>query len=350
MVDARMIKYLGSKRLLVPRIVDVVERLPDVRTVLDFFAGTSRVGLALKQRGLRVLANDHNAYAATLARCYVQADAEDVLERARRLVDELNGVRGDPGWFTATYCERARYFHPRNGARIEAIRARIAALDLEPELEAVALTALMEAADRVDSTIGVQMAYLKQWAPRALNDLHLRVPEVAPRARGGKGSAHELDALVAARELAGDVAYLDPPYNRHSYVGNYHVWETLVRWDRPDVYGVACKRTDVRDRISPFNSKRRFRPALEELIRGVRARHLVVSFSNEGCITRDELVALLSARGRVHVVGYDHKRHVGAQIGIHGPHGRKVGSISHLRNTEHLFVVTDAPFQSPGER
>ena len=58
-----MIKYLGSKRLLVPRILAVVEALSGVRTVLDLFSGTSRVGHALKARGYRVVANDHNTFA-----------------------------------------------------------------------------------------------------------------------------------------------------------------------------------------------------------------------------------------------------------------------------------------------
>ena len=31
-------------------------------------------------------------------------------------------------------------------------------------------------------------------------------------------------------------------------------------------------------------------------------------------------------------------RYVGARIGIHDPLGRRVGTVSHLSNTEHLFV------------
>ena len=77
-----MIKYIGSKRTLVPVILEAVRRAADARTVLDLFSGTARVGHALKAAGYRVLSNDHNAYAAALARCYVQADAEDVLEDA----------------------------------------------------------------------------------------------------------------------------------------------------------------------------------------------------------------------------------------------------------------------------
>ena len=42
----------------------------------------------------------------------------------------------------------------------------------------VLLTSLIEAADRVDSTTGVQMAYVKQWATRSHKDLELRLPEL----------------------------------------------------------------------------------------------------------------------------------------------------------------------------
>ena len=49
------------------------------------------------------------------------------------------------------------------------------------------LTSLIEAADRVDSTCGVQMAYLKRWAPRAGNPLELREPEAVAGPAGEVG-------------------------------------------------------------------------------------------------------------------------------------------------------------------
>lgn len=340
-----MIKYLGSKRALLPRVLAAVAAVPDARCVVDLFSGTSRVGHALKERGYRVWANDHLAYAHTLARCYVEADLEDVERDARLLLAELGQLPGRPGYVTETFCERARYFQPRNGARIDAIRDAIARKALPPDLEAVLLVSLMEAADRVDSTTGVQMAYLKQWAPRAARELELRMPRVLPRAAAGKGRAHRREAAEAAAQLEADVAYLDPPYNQHSYLGNYHVWETLVTWDAPEVYGRACKRLDCRERRSPFNSRRRCREAMAAVIAAVRAPVLVVSFSDEGFLSRAELEAMLATRGRVRVLTTDYKRYVGAQIGIHDPRGRKVGRVGRLRNTEYLFVV--APPETP---
>jgi len=339
-----LIKYIGSKRTLIPVIIEAVRRAANAHSVIDLFSGTSRVGHALKAAGYRVLSNDHNSYAAALARCYVQADAEDVLDDAKKLVREFNAMKGEPGYFTETFCVKSRFFQPKNGERIDAIREAIAAKGLEPELEAVLLVSLMEAADRVDSTTGLQMAYLKDWAPRAYNDLVLRVPEVLPRARHGKGQATCLDAIEAAKLLEADVAYIDPPYNQHSYLGNYHVWESLVRWDKPEVYGVACKRVDVRGRQSVFNSRPQFAGVMRRLLAAVRAPVLVVSFNNEGYLSREAMESMLAAmwngEGKVTTIENDFKRYVGAQIGIYNPQGEKVGKISHLKNKEYVYVVS----------
>lgn len=332
-----VIKYIGSKRVLVPTIVSIVRALPGVHSVLDLFSGTSRVGHALKGHGYRVTANDHNAYAYRLAQCYVQADSERHGTAAGKLIKELNGLPGAAGYFTRTFCEQSRFFQPHNGERVDAIRDRIAELALDPVLESVLLVSLMEAADRVDSTCGLQMAYLKKWAPRAFNDMELRVPQLHP----GPGTAWQMEAVQAAGREAFDLVYLDPPYNQHKYLGNYHVWETLVRWDAPEVYGTACKRVDCRTRRSDFNSKKRIREAMQQVLDGVRSRFTLVSFSNEGYLAYEELMEMLQPRGEVVSLTVDYKRYVGAQIGIYNPSGDKVGKVSHLRNREYLFAVGD---------
>lgn len=329
-----MIKYLGSKRLLLPVLVEHAERL-GARTVLDVFSGTARVGHALKRAGKHVTANDHNAYAHVLARCYVQADRARLEDRATRLLQELSALPGKDGFFTETYCRKSRFFQPQNGARIDAIRERIATLDLEPDLEAIALVSLMEAADRVDSTTGLQMAYLKTWAPRAHNPLQLRLPDALP----GPGQARSLEALDFVRAHRADLVYLDPPYNQHSFLRNYHIWETLVRWDHPEVYGIACKRLDCKDRRSVFNSKPRFLPALRELLAHVDARFILVSFSSEGYVDKDTLFALLAEHGTVDLQAIEYDRYVGARIGIYNPLGEKVGQVGKLKNIEYLFTV-----------
>ena len=332
-----MIKYIGSKRVLVPHIVRGVAAFPESGRVLDLFSGTSRVARGLKESGRHVIANDHLSYAATLARCYVQADATRWRDPATRLIDDLRKTPPVAGYFTKAFCEDARYLQPENGTRVDAIREEIAKRSLPPELEAIALVSLMEAADRVDSTTGVQMAYLKQWATRSFNALELRVPALLE----GPGEALQLEAAEAAARVEADVAYVDPPYNQHSYMGNYHVWESLIRWDKPDTYGIANKRVQCKEYKSDFNSKRRIHQGLRDVFDALRTKHLLVSFNNEGYVEREEMIGLLSSKGHVGVVAVDFKRYVGAQIGIHNLDGEKVGRVSHLRNKEYLFVVSE---------
>jgi adenine-specific DNA-methyltransferase len=182
------------------------------------------------------------------------------------------------------------------------------------------------------------MAYVKEWAPRSFQPLELRVPELFV----GPGRAVRGDATKIVADLGEfDLAYLDPPYNQHSYRGNYHVWETLVAWDAPEHYGVACKRIDTRDPESKsvFNRKRAMPPALRDVIRQVRARVVILSYNDESWATQAELVDWCSVHGHVEALAFDSKRYVGAQIGIYNPSGEKVGVVNRLRNLEYVVVA-----------
>jgi adenine-specific DNA-methyltransferase len=326
---------------LVSRIGEMFSAM-GAASAVDLFTGTTRVAQELKKRGANVCAVDTARYSEVLAQCYIACDAADV-DRTElgAAVDFLKALQGEDGYFTETYCVASRYFQPSNGRKIDAIRDALGAVFWESPLYPILLTSLLEAADRVDSTTGVQMAYLKKWAPRSYNALELRVPDLLP----GRGLALRADATRVVELLPYvDFAYLDPPYNQHSYFSNYHVWETLVAWDRPVHYGVACKRLDCKESStrSVFNSKRQIKTALRGVISGMQADIVVLSYNDEAWLDLDELVELCAVRGEVEVLSFESKRYVGAQIGIHNPVGDKVGRVSHLRNLEYLIVSGEA--------
>ena len=335
-----MIKYLGSKRTLVP-VLGAMAAAVGAGTAVDLFTGTTRVAQEFKRRGLTVTASDIATYSEVLSDCYIAADAAAVdLDEVRDVLAALAALPGRPGYFTRTFCEESRFFQPKNGARVDAIRDVLESDFRGSPLFPILLTSLMLAADRVDSTAGLQMAYLKDWAPRAHRDLELRVPELLR----GAGTTTRGDASdVVARLPRTDVMYLDPPYNQHRYFTNYHVWETLVRWDRPEPYGVARKRIDSRDDAtkSVFNRKREMPAAFRELLGNVKAETVIVSYNDESWFTAEQMMDALRDAGHdeVRLLAFDAKRYVGAQIGIHSPSGVKVGEVSHLRNTEYVFVA-----------
>jgi adenine-specific DNA-methyltransferase len=340
-----VIKYLGSKRRLVPALT-VLAEASGATTGLDLFTGTTRVAQAWKRQGMTVTAVDSARFAYVLARCYVATDPGDrpgFAAEVTEAVDRLNALPGRAGYVTATFCEASRFFRPENGARIDAVRDAIESDYAGSDLYPVLLTSLLEAADRVDSTTGLQMAYLKQWAARSHQPLTLRVPVLLP----GPGRALHGDACVLAGSPGVgpvDLAYLDPPYNQHRYDSNYHVWETIVAWDAPAHYGIACKREDLRAPAgrSAFNSRRTMPAALGQVVGSVRAEVVILSYNNESWLSFDELRGVCSARGgHVSVLAFDSARYVGARIGIHNRDGAKVGRVSHLRNTEYMLLVGD---------
>lgn len=342
-----MIKYLGSKKLLIPQLFNIIDPntgsvfdapSPKVR-FLDVFSGTCRVGYALKQQGHKVVSNDIGTYAQTIARCYILGDHLTHFPDARDAIAEFNSLGGKNGWFTETYCQKSRFFQSKNGERIDAIRELIEARKYTEPLKSILLTSLMEAADKVDSTCGVQMAYLKQYADRSFKDLQLQIPWLTFPVDGC--GVFGIDAKELGQHVGHvDVAYLDPPYNQHSYLGNYHIWESLVLWDKPEVYGVACKREDVKDRKSDFNFKGKIKSALKETIQNINATLYIVSFNDEGYLSEQDIVELLP--GEVTIFRREYNRYVGARIGIHNLKGEEVGTVTHTENEELIFVARKA--------
>jgi adenine-specific DNA-methyltransferase len=335
-----MIKYLGSKKRLVPVLGDMFEK-SGAKTALDMFTGTTRVAQDFKRRGATVTAVDLARYSKVFADCWIATDARDVtLNEVQDALRHLSSLRGEPGYFTQTFCVESRFFQPKNGERVDAIREVLERDYRESPIFPILLTSLILAADRVDSTTGVQMAYVKKWADRSFKDLELRMPELLP----GAGSAFHGDAVELAPTLGHfDLVYLDPPYNQHRYFSNYHIWETLVEWDKPEHYGVACKRIDVRDDStkSRFNEKRNMPAAFRSVIKSLDADILVLSYNNESWVSQEELREMCSAHQEVRLLAFDSKRYVGAQIGIYNPSGERVGEVSHLRNHEWVVVAGD---------
>ena len=125
------------------------------------------------------------------------------------------------------------------------------------------------------------------------------------------------DAVDISKTLGRfDLAYLDPSYNQHRYFTNYHIYETLVAWDEPDHYGIACKRIDSRDEAtkSIFNKKREMPQALHKTVRNLDTEFLLLSYNNEAWLSMDQLLEMCSHYEVVKALSFDSKRYVGAQI------------------------------------
>jgi adenine-specific DNA-methyltransferase len=351
------VKYAGSKLRLLPHILQLVQKVKP-RTVLDGFSGTTRVSQALAKTGRRVIAND----VAVFGKCYLLNEHPPA--HYQPFIDHLNALPGREGWFTEHYggepnggCSAGedglkKPWQKHNTRRLDAIREEIGRLTLSDIERAVLLASLILALDEVESTLGHFASYLNEWSPRSYNKLRLRVPRLLPRTEAHAVHRRCIFDLLPAVEA--DLAYFDPPYgsnnekmppSRVRYAAYYHLWTTICLNDKPALFGKARRRADTSDTVagSVFEEFRRGESgrfiaveAIERLLREVRARHILLSYSSGGRATAAELSEVMAGAGRViEVLEMDYRRNVMA--GMRWTH--QWVAEAETPNKEFLFLI-----------
>ena len=334
------IKYAGSKRKLLRHILELAKKV-DARTVLDGFAGSTRVSQALAHSGYRVISNDSVVWSEVFGTCYLKNTKPR--SAYRELIGHLNSVVPIAGWFTEHYGGEAnggvsstpkglkKPGQTHNTSRLDAICDEIDRLGLSPVDKAVALTSLIRALDKVDSTLGHFVSYLQDWSPRSCNDLVLEVPMVFPKK--AEHEVHQRDIFDLLPNVEVDLAHLDPPYgsnndkmppSRVRYASYYHLWTTVILNDKPELFGKAMRRTDSSDKIaaSVFEEFRksdsgRFMAmeAIERMIQQTKAKWIILSYNSGGRAAAEELTEIMHRNGHMlQVVEVDHKRDVMASM------------------------------------
>ena len=260
------IKYIGSKLKLIPQVLQLVKKV-NPKTILDGFSGTTRVSQALAKLGYTVICNDIAPWSKVLGTCYLlNTKPRDAYQP---LIDHLNAVQPVDGWFTEHYGGHSnggcaiqtdglkKPWQCHNTRKLDAIRQEIESLNLDLIDKAVALTSLILALDRVDSTLGHFSAYLKEWAPRAYKKIRLEVPDVFTS--DGDHEVCQADIFELVPRVSVDLAYFDPPYgsnneemppSRVRYAAYYHLWKSVVLFDKPTLFGKAKRREDTSDPLA----------------------------------------------------------------------------------------------------
>lgn len=323
------IKYAGSKKRIIPYIVEIIKELDGVKNVLDGFSGTTRVSQIFGQLGYNTTSNDVSAWSEVFGTCYLKANKEDLFYQ--EIIDHLNGLKGHNGWFTQNYgtnhLDKKIPFQKKNTRKLDSIRDEIDRLNLIWEDKCVILTSLIYALDKVDSTLGHYAAYLKNWSPRSYNDLTLKLPHRFPICSENKVIRGDIFDTISKNKF--DFAYFDPPYgsnnekmppSRVRYASYYHLWKTVILNDKPDLFGKANRREDTRDSKSAsiFEEFRKDEhghfiamQALKRLIEETKSRYILLSYSSGGRATKEELHEIMCATGKLlKVIEIDYKKNV----------------------------------------
>lgn len=335
------IKYTGSKLKLLPQILTLVKQVKP-KTVLDGFAGTTRVSQALAKSGYQVICNDKAVWSKIFGKCYLQNTQPP--EVYQPLIEHLNNVSPTDGWFTQQYGGDVgvngsaiqqdglkKPWQRHNTRKLDGIRTEIDRLALTETERAVALTSLILALDQVDNTMGHYVSYLKDWSPRSYQSLCLKVPMLWSSEKAHQ--VYQQDIFELIPNIAVDLAYFDPPYgsnnekmppSRVRYAAYYHVWKSVCLNDTPALFGKVNRREDSSDTqtVSPFeayqrNTAGRFIAveAIEQLIQQTQTKWILLSYSSGGRATAEELQEVIQQHGKLLTVQeIDYKKNVMAEM------------------------------------
>lgn len=345
------VRYLGSKSKIVPLICEVIDGLDlKNKTLIDVFTGTTRVAQAFKSKGYTVTTSDLSWAAEAYSNAFICNDGN--MDHLKPYIEKLNDVQPQADWITNHYCDVAakeeqdvniKVWTPKNGMKADAARELIETFDELSHTEKMFLiTSIIFGLDKVDNTVGLQQAYLKGWkADRAKEDIKF---PMLPTINGPVGKHIVGDALKINYEEH-EVAYLDPPYTPADYSTYYHIWDSITRWDKPEVSLKTNRRVDrvkkkTNDKwdqsmVSPWYTKKGAFDATVKLVDRLPVRYVVFSYSDEGLISYDEMKQLGAKYKNCVFHEKAHKRHVMSGIGA----GAKELKVDETKNTEYVILI-----------
>ncbi|MDR0558193.1 MAG: DNA adenine methylase [Treponema sp.] len=326
----QIITYIGNKRSLmkfIERGVYLVQKKlgKSKLTVFDVFSGSGVVARRFKQYASRLLVNDMERYAALINSCYL-TNASDInmsfLKKSHH--DIISAVTNNPlkeGVVTKLYApvddndirRNERVFYTRRNAMyIDTARSAIEQVD-EP-FKKFFLAPLLSEASIHANTPGVFKGFYKNRATgigqfggskqnaltRIKGDITLPFPvfsnfdcEIVIY----NGNANNV--VKSAPEV--DLAYLDPPYNQHPYGSNYFMLNVILDNKQPAAVSKVSGIPHDWNR-SAYNKKREAPKALLDLISGINAKYVMISFNSEGFISLEEMTALLEKNGKLEIL------------------------------------------------
>lgn len=306
-------RYIGNKTNLLSNIDQVIKENCDGSEEIfcDLFSGTSSVARFFKNR-YRIISNDMLYFSYTLQKATISNNIEPSFKKVRNklntdnILDYLETIdienKEYKSFIYDNYspndnCERM-YLIPENAKRIDYIRNTIEEWKKEKLINEseyfYLLAALIEGVPFVSNITGTYGAYLKDWDKRAFKKFEMIRLNVINNNK--KNECYQEDANKLIGKIEGDILYIDPPYNSRQYLPNYHLLETIARYDNPKINGKTGIRTYNQEK-SNYCIKSKVYNELEELIANAKFKHIIISYNQEGILKKEDIEQILKKYG-----------------------------------------------------
>ncbi|MFN8231152.1 MAG: DNA adenine methylase [Bacteroidia bacterium] len=327
-------RYIGNKENLLDKIYQVMQsKNIQGNSFFDFFAGTTSVGRFFKKLNYQIYSSDLMYFSYVLQKAYLTNNQElnfenllsDINYQSTALfasplnivVEYLNQIEPVEGFIFQNYtpCGTSEleiprmYYSDENGKIIDAIRQKIEFWkneDLINEYEYfVLLACLIETVPFYANISGVYAAFQKKWDPRAIKKMILRPVEFVVNNKDN--FAYNENSTELLNKVKADIFYLDPPYNQRQYAPNYHLLETIAKYDNPIIKGVAGLR-DYQNQKSKFCNATTAIQELDKIAKEGKYKTLILSYNTEGIMKQENIISVLEKYGKVELVEFEYLR------------------------------------------
>jgi adenine-specific DNA-methyltransferase len=300
-------RYIGSKLNLLPQLEAAVnDRQITGGIFCDIFSGTGAVGRYFKNR-FPVVSNDLLYFSHVLQYAGIQLNQEPNFELLEKEVGDpfhyLNTISAKKfnfklapfvaNSFSPYQSGERMYLTEKNALTIDAIRQSIQEwFDIElitKDGYMYLLASLLECVPSVSNIAGTYGAYLKHWDSRTSKPVFLEPTVLTDN--GKQNISYNENANDLIRKISGEVLYIDPPYNGRQYLGNYHVLESIAKYDNPSLKGKTGTREDM-NKVSDYCKKGKVAQSFDDLLANANFDYVFISYSSEGLLTEEELVSI----------------------------------------------------------
>ena len=320
-----MYRYIGNKTKLLPILMaTIAEEAPQNATIVDLMSGTGSVAVALRKNGYRVIASDMMTYSKHHLVTQLLLDAppsfQKIIDHLKIEKKELSGYElvlkylnllpekesyffneFSPDGTPSNGSPSRKYFTSENAKKIDAIREEINEWienDLiTAEEESVLKHTLIMAVNDVANISGTYGYFLSKFNASSLEPIELK-PIQFIREGNIQNTVVQGFAEDIASTITADVCYIDPPYMKRQYAANYHILETIARGDFPNTIGKSGLR-DWWDQHSKFCTKTKIRDSFSKVITEMDCNKFIISYSEDGLLSLNELIELFSLFGDV---------------------------------------------------
>ena len=293
--------YIGSKHKLSNFIKDNIKQVcKDVSNSVfcDMFAGTGIIGRIFKNEVKQIISNDIEYYSYILNKNYIE-NCKKI--NYQKYIDYLNELDGIEGFIYKNYSKggitERQYFSNDNAKKIDGCRHQIELWQqnkqIDNSLYYFLLCSLLESSDKVANTASVYAAYLKHLKKTAQKPLIIK-PAIFELSNNFH-KVYNQDSNELIKDIKGDILYLDPPYNTRQYGSNYHILNTIAKYDNIIPKGKTGLRPYYK---SKYCSKRTIEKQLEELIKNANFKYIFLSYNNEGLINLEKIKNIMEKYGK----------------------------------------------------